>query len=258
MPLVLTEADSHLGLANRLLARARPARLPRVPDRRARGRALPRHRPPGARGGARGRPRARPASASGSPRTSAACSSSAAASARARSTRRRSRRSRRTTAQPRLRRPPRRRAAATIAEAERARAARPAPERYILLEYEPNLGDALAASDLVARPGRRLGLRDRRRRPARDPRPVSARDRRPPARERRAGWREAGAAIVDRRRRARRPSASRDDGSELLATTGDGSREMARGVARRWRAPTRPSGSPPRCSRRRRCGEAAG
>ena len=36
IPLVLTEADSHLGLTNRALARVRPARVPRVPDRRAR------------------------------------------------------------------------------------------------------------------------------------------------------------------------------------------------------------------------------
>ena len=49
IPLVLTEADSHLGLTNRLLARARPPRLPRLPDRGPRrrratcvtGRAVP-------------------------------------------------------------------------------------------------------------------------------------------------------------------------------------------------------------------------
>ena len=48
VPLVLTEADSHMGLTNRLLAAARRPRLPRVPDRRPRGRQLPGHRPPGA------------------------------------------------------------------------------------------------------------------------------------------------------------------------------------------------------------------
>ena len=56
-PLVLTEADSHLGLANRLLAGRARAGLPRLPDRGPRGRPLPGHRPPGARGGARRRPR---------------------------------------------------------------------------------------------------------------------------------------------------------------------------------------------------------
>ncbi len=35
LPLVLTEADSHLGFTNRLLAPVRPARLPRLPARRA-------------------------------------------------------------------------------------------------------------------------------------------------------------------------------------------------------------------------------
>ena len=37
LPLVLTEADSHLGLANRLLARPRSPRLPRLPDPGPRG-----------------------------------------------------------------------------------------------------------------------------------------------------------------------------------------------------------------------------
>ena len=56
VPLVLTEADSHLGLTNRLLApRARRVCLA-FPLAGPRRRALPRHRPPGA--AARGRPRA--------------------------------------------------------------------------------------------------------------------------------------------------------------------------------------------------------
>ena len=46
-PLVLTEADRHLGLANRLLAAPGAARLPRLPDRGPGGRPVPGHRPPG-------------------------------------------------------------------------------------------------------------------------------------------------------------------------------------------------------------------
>src|SRR3954447_2410621 len=69
IPLVLAEADSHLGLSNRLPrpsagpvdppARAeRPPRLPGVPARRPRAAPLPRHRPPRSADGHR--PRARP------------------------------------------------------------------------------------------------------------------------------------------------------------------------------------------------------
>ena len=57
-PLVLTEADSHLGLTNRLLRRPGAARLPRLPDPRARGASLPAHRPAGSRRGRRRRPAA--------------------------------------------------------------------------------------------------------------------------------------------------------------------------------------------------------
>ncbi len=47
-PLVLTEADSHMGLANRLLASRARAGLPRLPDRRPRGGALRADRTAGA------------------------------------------------------------------------------------------------------------------------------------------------------------------------------------------------------------------
>ena len=52
---------------------ARRARLPRLPDRRARGRPLPGHRPAGSRRRAGGRPRRRPRRASASPPTTSAC-----------------------------------------------------------------------------------------------------------------------------------------------------------------------------------------
>ena len=149
LPLVLTEADSHLGLSNRLLARARPPRLPRLPDRGPRRGALPGHR------AARCRPRSARADrdaarerfgiaaadrcllvfggsqgarsinlgaldAFAAPRrpraTSTSCTSPASA----------------TTPRP--------------ASASRRPARSP---RYTLLAYEPDLGDALAASDLV-------------------------------------------------------------------------------------------------------------
>jgi UDP-N-acetylglucosamine--N-acetylmuramyl-(pentapeptide) pyrophosphoryl-undecaprenol N-acetylglucosamine transferase len=51
VPLVLTEADSHLGLTNRLLRAARASRVPGVRAAGPRGRALPRDRP--SRAGAR-------------------------------------------------------------------------------------------------------------------------------------------------------------------------------------------------------------
>ena len=61
LPVVATEADSHLGITNRLLARFAPARVPGLPDRRPRGRALPRGRPPAAGGHRQRGPRRRPA-----------------------------------------------------------------------------------------------------------------------------------------------------------------------------------------------------
>ena len=83
-PLVLTEADSHIGLANRMLAPLRAARVPRVPDRRRRGERYPGDGPPGAARGARGRPR--PARGSLSPCRPGphACSCSGGVSARGR------------------------------------------------------------------------------------------------------------------------------------------------------------------------------
>ena len=92
LPLVLTEADSHLGLTNRLLAPLAAARLPGLPAPRARGRALPRHGP--ADPAARPRIARRRAAASASTSGTRACSCSAARSARARSTSPRSKPSR--------------------------------------------------------------------------------------------------------------------------------------------------------------------
>ena len=127
--------------------RACAARLPRLPDRGARGRALPGDRAAGAGGGARRRPRGGAARASASPRTSAACSSSAAARAPARSTSPRSRPS--PSAAGRdfhvLHLSGRR----DYDELRSRLAAAPHSERYTLLDYEPDLGDSLAACDLV-------------------------------------------------------------------------------------------------------------
>ena len=123
--------------------------LPRLPDRRARGRALRGHRPPGP-GGDRGRgPRGRARSGSGSTATTAACSSSAAARAPGRSTARALEAFAAT-------RPARRdfhvlhiAGARDYPSRPRARSRRRWAERYTLVEYEPGLGDALAACDLV-------------------------------------------------------------------------------------------------------------
>ena len=58
-PLVLTQPDRHLGLANPPAGPPRPARVPCLPDRGQGGRSLPRHRQAGAEGDPRGRSRRR-------------------------------------------------------------------------------------------------------------------------------------------------------------------------------------------------------
>ena len=141
IPLVLTEADSHLGLTNRLLAgRARRVCLAFPidgPDRRA----LPRHRPARARPDVA--PARRPAPRSASARRSAACSSSAARSARARSTTRRSPRS-----------PTRPTACCTSPGGATSRTCAAPGPHYDLRDYLSPFGQALAAADLaVARAG---------------------------------------------------------------------------------------------------------
>ena len=147
IPLVLTEADSHLGLTNRLLARPRPARLPGVPDRGPRRPGqVPRDGPTRPAGG--GRPRRGAGARSASAWGTRASWSSAARSARARSTRRRSTRSatrRSACCTPRARATTRRCASGS---------ARRRPANYDLREYITPFGDALAAADLtVARAG---------------------------------------------------------------------------------------------------------
>ena len=170
IPLVLTEADSHLGLTNRALASRAPPRLPRLPARGPRRRPLPRHRP---RRPARRTPTARtPAPSSGSGPTRPACSSSAARSARARST-----------PPPRgvqgraLPRRPRRRHARLPGPDEPRPALRPA-------RLPDAVRDRARRRGRRRRPLRRLGLRARPVRPARGPDPVSARLRRPPDHQR--------------------------------------------------------------------------
>ena len=194
-PLVLTEADSHLGLANRLLAgRARRVCLA-FPIAGREGSAT---WSPG------GRCRRRCSSADRDAarralrdrrRTRAACWSSAAARARARSTRPRSRRSpsatpgatstSSTSPAPRLRRS----CASALDAAPHASATR-------CSSTSRTSATCLAACDLVLAPLGRLDLRDRRGRAAGDPRSLPARDRRPPDRQRR----------LDGARRARRSS----------------------------------------------------
>ena len=148
LPLVLTEADRHLGLANRLLARRARRVCLAFPIEGLRGGALPRHGPAGPGGGRPRGPRRGPGAV-----------------------RHRARRA----LPARLRRQPGRsqhqrhgargvRRAADAPErdfhvlhiaghrdypAARERLDGSQPERYTLLEYEPNLADALAACDLV-------------------------------------------------------------------------------------------------------------
>ena len=127
----------------------RASRLPRVPDPGREGeRYLVTGRPVPAAVGAADRAGARERFADRR-RSIAACSSSAAARARARSTSARSTPSPATRPAESVPRAPYQRAAATTPRPEAGIEAAGRAERYTLLEYEPNLADALAASDLV-------------------------------------------------------------------------------------------------------------
>ena len=254
-PLVLTEADSHLGLANRLLAAAGAARLPRLPDRGPRGRAATWS--PG------GRCRRR-------------CSTADRAAARGalRDRRRRAR------------------CLLVVGGSQGARSLNFAAveafaedgEREFHVLHLSGTRDydeigarldrraplrALHADRLRARPRRRarrlrpgagalgrLDLRAHRRRAAGDPRPLPARDRRPPERQRRVDGAGAGAATIVERRRARAASGCAAEVGAILddarAAGGDGGRSRGAGQARRGAADRRPGagGGAPRRRRR--------
>ena len=226
LPLVLTEADSHLGVDEPAARAARAPRLPRVPDRGPRRRALPRHRPADPR---RRRPSAgRRAVASGSPRRTPACSCSAARSARARSTRPPSRRSRA--------RPSGSCTSPAGATTRSSPAAHPGPG-YELLEYLDleDFGRAMAAADLGGRARRRVGVRARGIRAARRPDPVPARRRRPPELECPLDGRgRRGRRDPRRRAERRRGSAprSRRCSSDERGARGDGRGGALRSPAR--------------------------
>ena len=194
LPLVLTEADSHLGLANRLLARRARRVCLAFPIAGPRGRSLPGHRPPRARARCSRPTAARRARALRDPagrplpaglrRQPRRPHDQRGGARRVRAARRRGRRRApwvlHVAGQPRLRR-----------RCESAGSAAGRPERYTLLEYEPHLGDVLAAADLVlARAGGSV-FEIAAAGPARDPGPLSRT--RPPTirRQRRAGWRTA-------------------------------------------------------------------
>ena len=207
VPLALTEADSHLGIANRMLARfARNASSSRSRSRGASGERYEvtgRPVPPGTGGG---RPRRGARAASASAPTSAACSCSAARSARGRLNEAAIEAFGRAAPFAVLH------ACGRARPRRAARAASPSwatPPHYRLEPYVEPFADAYAAADLaVARAGR-LGVRARRRRRARDPRPVSPRHRRPPDRQRALDGATAGAAVVVRDDGARPPRRSR-------------------------------------------------
>ena len=188
LPLVLSEADSHLGLSNRLLARFARRVCLRLPDPRPRGAPLPRHRPPGPGRRRHAGPRGRPAALRRPGGRPAACWCSAARSARARSTWRR-----------------RRRFAAApfhVIHISGSRdypelAGRSLPDTYHLLRVPRPRAVRRRARRLRSggRAGRRVGVRARRPRAAGDPRPVPPRRGRPPERQRPLDGR-AGAAVT--------------------------------------------------------------
>ena len=225
IPLVLTEADSHLGLANRLLAgRARRVCLA-FPIAGPRGRALPGHRAAGAGGGARGRPRRRPASGSGSP-PEARCLLVMGGSQGARSINECAIAAFAERERARLRRRPPRRAA-------RLRGARAAPRRGAAQR-------ALHPARLRARPRRlprrlrpgagplgRLDLRADRGRAAGGPRALSARHRRPPGEPTPPGWPRPAPRSSIRDERADAGAAA----AEIGALLGDEARLAAMAAA---------------------------
>ncbi len=218
LPLVLTEADRHLGLTNRMLARrarrvclafpiegrtgprylvtGRPvpaaigARRPRrgpgaVRDRRRRPLPARLRRQPGR---AVDQPRARSRRSPG-PAPPAATSTSSTSAAAATTPR--------SASTPRGGAEPRPLHAARVRARARRRARRLGPR---------------------ARPRRRLDLRDRRREAPRDPGPVSARDRRPPARERALDGRRRARRVVRRGRRARSRAPAASSSASCSAT----------------------------------------
>ena len=175
MPLVLTEADSHLGLSNRALAsRARRVCLAfplegRDGERyRVTGRPVP---PEGDRS------RTGPRAARDRRRRDAACWSSAARSAPARSTSRRPRRSR-----------TRPTASSTSPARATTRPEGPGPH-YVLLDYLDAVRDRAGGRGCRCGARRRVGLRARPVRPAERADPLSARLRRTTRRRTRSGWR---------------------------------------------------------------------
>ena len=146
LPLVLTEADSHLGVTNRLLAPLARAGVPRLPDRGPRRGQVRGGRAAGARRHRRRRPRRGPRALRHRRRTSRACWCSAARWARGGSTTRPSRRS----ATPRpcaVLHACGRRDHAELVAAPGGRSAR--PPHYHLHAYVEPFADALAAADLV-------------------------------------------------------------------------------------------------------------
>ena len=245
LPLVLTEADSHLGLTNRLLARARAPRLPRLPDRgprRATSTCSPaaRSRPRSARG----RPRGRRATGSGSTRTTRCLLVFGGSLGRADDQRGRGRGLRPAGAPADAATSTSSTSPAAATTPALARAARRGAERYTLLEYEPDLGDALAACDLVlARSGGSVFELTAAGRPAiLVPYPYATADHQ----HTNAGWMaDAGAATRDRGRRARRRAARARGRAELLGDAG-AARARWRPPRARSPSPTPPSGSPPR------------
>ena len=249
-PLVLTEADSHLGPRQPPAGRPRAARLPRVPDRGPRrerylvtGRPVPRavlggrpRRPPGAASGCPERPlpvrrRRQPGRPLDQLRRASKRSPSATGATSTCSTWA---------------------AAATTRSCERRLAAAPRPRRATRWSTtSPDLGDVLAAGDLVlARSGGSVFEVAAAGRPAiLVPYPHATADHQ----SANAAWMARGGRGDVRdpsdgelgRRAAARPR-SRRAARRRRRGCGDGG-----GLALRWPSPTRRAGSPPRFWRRR-------
>ena len=231
LPLVLTEADRHLGLTNRLLARRARRVCLAFPIEGREGDALPGHRPPGA-GGDRAPPIATRARERFGIAAGDRCLLVFGGSQGARSINLGALEAFAGPdgARPRLPRPPHQRQPRPRGGSRAAldAAAQPGPLHAARLRARPRRRARRLRPR--PRPRRRLDLRDRRRRAPGDPRPLSARGGRATSTRTRTGWPTAAPRSWSRTPSSSRRACARSPAS--CSATRRGWRRMARGRAR--------------------------